>query len=72
MQEITKSIENDQSLITDIMVRHTNLSPDDLNTLFLNMAHIRANEALDRGLTDEVIDICLPKEMPIRSLVFNR
>ncbi len=71
LQETAQSIENDQALINAIMVKHTRLSVDDLNTMFLNMAHIRANEALERGLTDEVADFCLPTGIPILPLVFQ-
>lgn len=71
LRERTRSIENDQALITDIMVRHTRLGVDDLNSLFLDMAHIRADEALERGITDEILDIRLPEGMPICPLVFQ-
>jgi len=71
LREITQSIKNDQSLITDIMIRHTRLSVSDLDKLFLNLDHIRADKALERGLVDEVADFCLPAGMPIFSLVFQ-
>ena len=72
LRERTQSIENDQALITDIMARHTPLSPEDVNALFLQMEFFGANEAFKRGITDEVTDIRLPKGMPILSLVFQR
>jgi len=71
LRERMQSITNDQNLITDIMVRHTNLSAQNVNALFLEMENIRANEALERGITDEVTDIRLLKQMPILSLVFQ-
>jgi len=71
LQETAQSIENDQALINDIMVKHTKLSVEDLNTMFLTMAHIRASEALERGLADEVADFCLPAGVPILPLMFQ-
>jgi len=72
LQERTQSIENDQSLITSIMVYRTNLSFDKLNSMFLAMETIGAKEVLKCDLTDKVTDFRLPNMMPIVSLVFQR
>ena len=60
LRERTDAIQNDQTMIADIMVRHTSLDTDAINKLFLEMAFLRAQEALDRGIADEVRDIHLP------------
>ena len=70
LQEKIAGLKNDQSLISEIMVRHTNLSTDDVDWLFLNMGYLSSKEALERGITDEVSDINLPAGMPIQQLIF--
>jgi len=72
LRERTQSIENDQGLITNIMVERTSLPVDKVNSMFLEMENIGADEALECGLTDEVTDFRLPNGMPIVSLVFQR
>ena len=71
LQEKMQGLNNDQSQIADIMVRHTNLLRDEVDSLFLEMAYLTANEAMERGITDEVADIHLPKGMPILQLIFQ-
>lgn len=71
LKEKVDGINNDQAMISDIMVRHTNLGHEDVNKLFLDMAFLSAQEALDRGITDEVRDIHLPKGLPVQQLVFQ-
>lgn len=58
-------------MINDILVRHTNLSAEEVEKLFLEAAFIRSLDAKDRGIVDEVIDIHLPPGMPIIQLVFQ-
>ena len=72
LNERTASIQNDQSLIAEIMAKRTNLSVGDVEELFLRTAYLRANEAFDRGLTDEVREIFLPKNMPLYQLIIQR
>ncbi len=71
LQERMQGIENDQSRIADIMVRHTQLGRDQLDKLFLDMGYLSSNEALQCGVTDEVTDFCLPQGMPILQLIFK-
>ena len=71
LQERMQGIKSDQSLIADIMVRHTKLERDEVDRLFLEMAYLTANEAMKCGITDEVADIHLPKGMPILQLIFQ-
>lgn len=71
LQEKVASLKNDQSLISDIMVKHTKLSADDVDELFLNMAFVGAQDALKRGITDEVTEINLPPGLPIQHLLFQ-
>ena len=71
LQEKVAALKNDQSLISDIMVKHTKLSSDDVDGLFLNMAFVGAQDALKRGITDEVTEINPPPGMPIQHLLFQ-
>ena len=64
-------MRSDQDLISEIIVRHTGLSTEDVDDLFLEMAFMNAEEALKRGVTDEVRDINLPSGMPIMQLIFQ-
>jgi len=71
LKERVEGIKNDQSMISDIMVRHTMLGAEDVDKLFLDMAFLNAHEALQRGITDEVRDIHLPKGLPVQQLIFQ-
>lgn len=71
LKEKVDGIHNDQAMISDIMVRHTGLGSDDVDQLFLDMAFLSAQEALKRGITDEVRDIHLPQGLPVQQLVFQ-
>lgn len=64
-------IENDQSKIASIMERHTPLDRAAIDDLFLQMAYMSAEEALERGITDEIRQVRLPHGLPIRQLVFQ-
>lgn len=72
LNQRTENIKNDQSMIGDILVKHTNLASEDVESLFLEAAFLRSVEALERGIVDEVRDINLPKGLPILQLVFQR
>ncbi|MFN0191852.1 MAG: ATP-dependent Clp protease proteolytic subunit [Aestuariivirga sp.] len=72
VKERIAAIQNDQSLIADVLVKHSNLGIDDVNKLFLEAAFIRANDAHERGIAHEVREIRLPKGVPIVQLVFQR
>ena len=53
------------------MNRHTKLSEAEINELFLAMAYMNAEEAVKRGIADEVRDIHLPKGVPVHQLIFQ-
>jgi ATP-dependent Clp protease protease subunit len=72
LRERMAGIENDQSIIADILVKHTNLAVDDVKKLFLEAAFLRSMEAKELGIVHEVRDIFLPKGLPILQLVFQR
>jgi ATP-dependent Clp protease protease subunit len=72
LNQRSENIKNDQSMIGDILVKHTNLAAEDVERLFLEAAFLRSMEALDRGIVDEVRDINLPQGMPILQLIFQR
>lgn len=72
LRERVQNIQNDQAMISEIMVRHTRLNTADIDKLFLEMAFLRADEALNRGIADEVRDIYLPPGLPVMQLVFQR
>ena len=71
LNEQANSIKNDQSLIAGIMQRHTSMSESKINELFLTMAYMSAQEAVQCGVADEVCDINLPKGLPISQLIFQ-
>ena len=71
LRERMEYIQKDQDMISDIIVRHTNLTKEDVNSLFLEMEFMNAEKALERGVTDEVRDIHLPLGMPIMPLIFQ-
>lgn len=71
LNEQVKSIQNDQSLIAGIITRHTGMTEEEVNGLFLEMEYMSAQEALERGVADEVGDIRLPKGVPIHQLIFQ-
>lgn len=72
LRERSQNIENDQSMIADILVRHTNLGSEDVERLFLEAAFISSMDAKDRGIVNEVADVSLPPGIPILQLVFQR
>lgn len=71
LNEKVDSVENDQALIAEIIERHTELSRGRIDSLFLQMAHINAQEALKYGITHKVCDINLPDGVPVVQLVFQ-
>ena len=71
LKEKTVSIENDQSIIAGIMHRHTGMTENEINALFLAAEYMKAEEAVKRGIADEIRDIRLPKGMPIYQLIFK-
>ena len=72
LQERMEGIDNDQEIISRIIVQRTGLSANDVDNMFLNMEFLRSEKALERGITDEVRDINLPQGFPIVQLVFQR
>ena len=71
LRERTSSIENDQALIADILVRHTKMSSRDIKKLFLEAAFLRSVDAQTRGIVDEVADVTLPNGVPVFQLIFS-
>ena len=71
LNERLQNLQNDQALISEIMVRHTSLGMEDTEALFLEMAFLQADEALERGIADEVRDVHLPHGLPIMQLMFQ-
>lgn len=71
LRERMGGIENDQGMIGDILVRHTNLSSEDVATLFLEAAFVGSMDAKDRGIVDEIGYVSLPNGIPIAQLVFQ-
>ena len=71
LNEKVRTIKNDQSQIAEIIHRHTSIEISKINKMFLEMEHVSAQEAFERGITDEVTDIHLPEGMPIQQLIFQ-
>ena len=72
LKERSIGVENDQSMIADILVKHTNLTAENVKDLFLEAAFLRANEAHKGGIVHEVREVCIPKGVPLIQLVFQR
>ena len=66
-----RELQNDQTLISTIMVKRTGLSQDMVQDLFQSMAFMNAGEAVKRGIADEVCNIDLPKGVPVQQLIFQ-
>ncbi len=71
LQEKMENLQNDQSLILDIMVKHTNLSSTHIEDLFRKMAFINAEESLKNGISDEIADVSVPIGTPVEQLIFQ-
>ncbi|MXY07893.1 MAG: hypothetical protein F4058_06585 [Rhodothermaceae bacterium] len=71
LMEIADALGNDQDLISNILIKHTRLSLEEVDALFLEETWIKAELASERGITDKVTEIHLPKGIEIRSLVFS-
>lgn len=65
-------LQNDQSLIADVITRHTKISKEQARELFLTAAFVPAAEAQRRGIVDEVRDIKFANEWPFLQLVFGK
>ena len=72
LKELIGGVENDQKRISEIMASHTSISEESLERLFLEMSFLGSRDAKDKGVTDEVGDINLPRGLPIAQLVFQR
>lgn len=66
------SLQNDQSLIAEIITRRTKISPSKVHDLFLRAAFLRANEAKAKGIIDDIRDAKVPKGAVFMQLVFQR
>jgi len=72
INERKAGIENDQSMIADILVKHTALKKPEIEQLFLQAAFLRSDEAHKSGVVHEVRDVHMPQGIPIAQLVFQR
>lgn len=72
VRERSAAIANDQSMIADILVKHTNLTAHDIEKLFLEAAFLRSMEAEKSGIVHEVREVKLPLGLPVVQLVFQR
>ena len=72
LRERLCSIQNDQNLIADVIVRHTRIGAEKVKDLFLEAAFVPANDAKSWGLVDDVIDVKVPQGAPFLQLVFQR
>lgn len=66
------NLRNDQGLIAEIITRRTNISTKKVHDLFLQAAFLRADDAVSRGIIDEVRDVHVPKGAVFIQLVFQR
>ena len=66
------TLKNDQNLIADIIVQRTKIRAQEAKDLFLQAGFLRANEAKDRGIIDDIRQVKVPKGAPFLQLVFQR
>lgn len=71
VRERLSGLANDQSKVSSIIARHSNMSKEELDTLFLEARFMKGSEAVKHGLADEVAEIRLPPGLPIIQLVFQ-
>jgi ATP-dependent protease ClpP protease subunit len=71
LKELTDSLKNDQGLIAQVIVRHTNIDSATVDQLFLAAAFIGADDAKGRGIVHDVSDIQVPQGAPFVQLVFQ-
>ena|ERR1700674_5799543 len=72
LKERLQGLQNDQTLIADIIVRHTKISGVEAEKLFLEAAFVGTAEAKRLGIIDDVLDIQIPTGAPFLQLVFQR
>ncbi|MGH6817410.1 MAG: ClpP family protease [Methylovirgula sp.] len=72
LKERLQSIQNDQKLIADIIVRHTKITETEVDKLFLEAAFVDTGEAKRRGIIDDILDVQVPTGTPFIQLVFQR
>jgi ATP-dependent Clp protease, protease subunit len=72
LKERLQGIQNDQQLIGDIIVRHTKISSDEVDKLFLEAAFVSTTEAKRRGIIHDILDVQIPPGAPFLQLVFQR
>ena len=65
-------VQSSQDSIINILEARSNYSTQKLSEMFLGEKWLRADEALDSGLTDEVADIRLPNGVPFIPIVFGK
>jgi ATP-dependent protease ClpP protease subunit len=72
LRERLNSLQNDQKLIAEIIIRHTKITDAEVEKLFLEMAFVSADEAKGRGIIDDIVDVQVPKGAAFLQLVFQR
>jgi ATP-dependent Clp protease protease subunit len=72
LRERLEGIMADQKRIGAIIEERTNLTPEQVKTLFLEATTKDAAYAASVGIVDEVRDVDIPAGSPIMSLVFQR
>jgi len=72
LKERLQSVQNDQKLIADIIVRHSNMPLADVEKLFLETAFVTPDDAKRRGLIDDVINVQVPAGALFHQLVFQK
>jgi len=71
LKERLTGLQNDQKLIADVIVRHTNISAADVGKLFLEAAFVTADDAKARGIVNDVIEIKIPEGATFLQLAFQ-
>lgn len=71
IRERYRNLSNDHTMISDILVKETDLTAKDVESLLIEAAYLSAQEAYERGIVHEVKEISLPDKMPVIPLVFQ-
>ncbi len=71
LEDKLEGLKNDQSLILSIMSERTKMNIAEIEDLFRKMAFINAQEALKRGISDEIAEVHVPTGIEIQQLIFQ-
>jgi glycosyltransferase involved in cell wall biosynthesis/ATP-dependent protease ClpP protease subunit len=72
LKERLPGTQSDQKLVSDIIARHTKISANEAEKLFLEAAFLGTTEAKSCDIIDDILDVQIPAGAPFLRLVFQR